>query len=498
MRTHGDVLELIRQANPLPECDRLDPDEASAGIAAIEAAWQQDTQGSPPRSRSRWPGFLGIRNVRAMVATATITVILIGGPVILLQLRETAVEEGTATTIPTTVTTTPVTTGPPSPTTTIAPRIVVQMPGLTSTQTAPSAGLEDEFIEIVIVGGPGFIAVGTTQVCETTDGVFRCINNGAVWVSPDGFVWDKIDDPTVFTPSDTAWGGQGNFQWINDVTAGPLGVVAVGSDGSERAVWVSLDGLDWSRITSEELGDSNGSLKAVAYGGPGYVAVGSGVWVSEDGMTWTRVEDPDLDTGREPAEIWTLAATSSGFLAAGDIGFDEGMEGQGTGNRPALWFSADGLDWERLPDSTLERYGIDRLSTHLPMAVRGSNTEFLIVGEGWEEGMGMWTSVDGRAWDEVDVSYMGSSQETGSVDHIGTHWDGSRWVSVGFEESTGTVWVSFELGVPWQPVGRIELGDIPYDITGVTATESQLVITLATWENRGRDRIFIWTGTWNE
>lgn len=498
MNTTGDVLELVRRANPVPDLDWFDPDEAAAGIAVIEAAWQRETKSSPVESRAGRYNPMSLRYSRPFLAAALITLVLIGGPMIVGDRRGTPVVEESTITTPATETTAPAVTTETAatPTTTTLPAIVT-MPGLTFTQAPHIAGFDDGFINKIITGGPGLIAVGTTQVCGTTDGEFGCVVDGAVWVSSDGLSWELVDDPTVFTGSEDAR-YQGATQWISDVTSGPLGIIAVGYDGYDGAVWVSPGGLVWSRVPSETLGAATTqSLNAVASGGPGLVAVGrvgsdAAVWVSEDALTWTRVEDPDLDTGREPTEIWTLGATANGFLGAGEIGFDEGMAGQGTGTRPIMWFSADGLDWERITGDTLKRYGVDGISS-----IQGGD-RFLIIGE-TEDGEGIWTSEDASTWQKIDVPYMDSSDKVGSVDHIGTRWDGSRWVSVGFEESTGTVWASFELGVPWQPVGHIEIGDIPYDIMDVTATKSGVVIALATWENNDQDmRAVIWNGTWDE
>ncbi len=69
---------------------------------------------------------------------------------------------------------------------------------------------------------------------------------------------------------------------------------------------------------------------------------------------------------------------------------------------------------------------------------------------------------------------------------------------MGFEKTTATVWASFELGVPWQPVGQIAMGKVLFDITDVIATEFGVVIALTTQENNYQDmQTVIWTGTWD-
>jgi hypothetical protein len=72
----------------------------------------------------------------------------------------------------------------------------------------------------VTVGGPGLVAVGAEQ----TSG------HAVVWTSPDGITWSRVpDDEAVFVGTDRS---DPNGQWMNGVTAGGPGLVAVGADGT--------------------------------------------------------------------------------------------------------------------------------------------------------------------------------------------------------------------------------------------------------------------------
>ena len=101
--------------------------------------------------------------------------------------------------------------------------------------------------------------------------------------------------------------GSDGSQEMNGVTSWEGGFVAVGADGSDigrnAAVWVSADGLEWSRVVDPDGLDNDGwqSMNAVVAGGRGFVAVGTSapglhkddaaVWTSVDGQHWSRVAD---------------------------------------------------------------------------------------------------------------------------------------------------------------------------------------------------------------
>ena len=85
-------------------------------------------------------------------------------------------------------------------------------------------------------------------------------------------------------------------QWMGSVTVGGPGLVAVGWDGPNEAVWTSPDGISWSRVPDDAVfsGAGNQEMSSVTVGAPGLVAVGSDqsggdadvpVWTSPDGIS---------------------------------------------------------------------------------------------------------------------------------------------------------------------------------------------------------------------
>ena len=121
----------------------------------------------------------------------------------------------------------------------------------------------------VAVGGPGVVAVGGDSSGGETDA------NAAVWISPDGVAWTRVaDDGAIF--------GGASYQEMWGVGADGPGVVAVGYDASGRdvaaAVWVSADGITWSRVAHDEAvfgGPGDQDMAAVARLGDRLVVVGN-------------------------------------------------------------------------------------------------------------------------------------------------------------------------------------------------------------------------------
>ena len=164
-------------------------------------------------------------------------------------------------------------------------------------------GLQD--MKSVITGGPGLVAVGSSESDENP--------SAAVWTSSDGITWSRV-------PHDEAVFGGEDSQEMTSVTAGGPGLVAVGSDASggvpDGAVWTSPDGITWSRVPHDEVvfgGERFQTMNSVTTGGPGLVAVGS--------------DGPPLGPD---AAVWVLARKVSSSEAQRH--FEAGLELQGKEN----------------------------------------------------------------------------------------------------------------------------------------------------------------------
>lgn len=208
-----------------------------------------------------------------------------------------------------------------------------------------------------------------------------------------------------------------------------------GSDAIPHAVWESADGLSWRRI---DLGlpAALGSVNVVV-GSAGYLLSGirfdtgrDELWLSPDGRQWELVRELPPRNGPLYEDIQRIAAGAEGFVAAGIresapylIASSDGREWFEAPDQPALhqigapprigaiggewviphgnavWHSADGLNWEA--SGTMGGSGYDAA-----LASTGAELFLTMASPAGMPGVvptGVWSSVDGRAWERADL-----------------------------------------------------------------------------------------------
>jgi hypothetical protein len=279
----------------------------------------------------------------------------------------------------------------------------------------------DSSMEMVIGGGPGFVAVGSSG------------SSAAVWSSVDGAGWSRalgVDDAS----------GTGYERWMSAVAVGGPGLVAVGGETStgrnppyreddaatwtydgDAAVWTSVDGSMWARVPHDEDIFGSARLWTVVAGGPGVVAVGDdvqhdafGVWVSNDGLSWSRVPvDESVFAG---ATVENVVAGGPGLVAVGHTG--PGLDREyldwksiDKDSDAVVWVSSDGTAWSRVPhDESV--FGGDGLVAMYDVTVGGPG---LVAVGGGSQGAVVWTSGDGLVWvrQPHNESIFGPSWEEG-------------------------------------------------------------------------------------
>lgn len=189
------------------------------------------------------------------------------------------------------------------------------------------------------------IAVGTE--------VGRSDRDPVVWSSSEGAQWQRValDVP----PADQA---------LSLAAAGARGFAAAGTSRQAEAVFplllTSLDGIAWRMVDTGPASDfgATATITALAVGADGMVAVGAvasdtedgAIWFSADGVGWQRVPLATTGSGPGNQRFTSVVLSRTGLVAAG---LDErtGREA------PMIWHSQDGRAWERRPPDNVLGFG---------------------------------------------------------------------------------------------------------------------------------------------
>lgn len=200
----------------------------------------------------------------------------------------------------------------------------------------------DAWMQDVAVEGDRLVAVGSIALSMGPNS-YRY--DPVMWTSTDGTTWVEVDlDLNVFTETTefrSVAAGPSGFVAVGRYLQ--TGSCCLETPG----LWWSNDGLEWSSVSQGHDAfvadrESDFGVHAVAAGAGGYVAVGvdsrcryfprvcpvaeAAVWVSADGRNWARVSsDPVFRVGRTgPILMRAVAAWGSRFVAAGEYWAYEG------------------------------------------------------------------------------------------------------------------------------------------------------------------------------
>ncbi len=281
----------------------------------------------------------------------------------------------------------------------------------------------------------GFVAVGY-------DGT---LDAAAVWWSTDGTTWQRSPYDTSFAKAE-----------MDDVAEGPQGTIAVGHADNgydlDSAVWIGA-GNTWSGVPEDPAvfgGSGDQYMKAIAAGGPGWVAVGSAeygdaaVWTSVDGMNWMRVPHDEAVFGGAQSQV--MAGVTAGGPGVVAVGSDRGLDAA------AVWTSVDGVNWARVPHDEAVFGGPALQSME---AVTAGGPGLVAVGSdssGADSDAAVWTSVNGLTWTRVphDETVFGGSEDQVMKDVTA---GGPGLIAVGFDQKgadqDAAVWTSVD-GLTWE------------------------------------------------
>jgi hypothetical protein len=286
-------------------------------------------------------------------------------------------------------------------------------------------GPGDQVIWDLVATGARLIAVGS----ETRDPELSDRVDPAVWTSDDGLEWVRVRD------EDLAGSGRSGIWTVS--THGEV-VVAGGESNGRAVVWTSPQGTDWSpAIAIDPDLDSVGAVLGLHSTSTGLIAVGvddldGAIWSSVEGVSWVRSSGAAV--GGEGHQSIRAAAEIDGtvIVVGGDSQHDEiHLLGKGGtwNDTAAVWRRHGGETWHRVED--------DALVGGFALGATNWHGKFVVVGiaPGDEPGdldAAMWTSDDGLSWNRVASQQLVGDGYQDILDAIEFE---SRLVAVGGDDA---------------------------------------------------------------
>jgi hypothetical protein len=236
----------------------------------------------------------------------------------------------------------------------------------------------------------GIYVVAGTSTAEVPDSD-AVVTQAIALRSVDGRTWNDVALPDAE--------GLG----MPAVLPGPdRGFLLYGMRSDEQGAWEisvlrSTDGAEWKGVQTDL--PANLFLVDIVKGDQGYVLlseanydVGASLWFSPDGVSWERTHD--LSEASQWIQIADLAAGDDGFVAFG-------MHADAVGGQ---WLrssvvSADGRQWVDID----QPFGDESPMMQPEVAVSAFRDGWVAATPQWDATARLWRSPDGRSWDEVET-----------------------------------------------------------------------------------------------
>jgi hypothetical protein len=278
---------------------------------------------------------------------------------------------------------------------------------------------------------------------------------------------------TQTSPRGPVAGGPGPSGSTSSLPAGTSGAAGALIVDAVPAIdpepWAAVDWREVPKALGRDPEPGLDRVDGLVAGGPGLVGWGrihqqgrnqfndmGAVYQSANGIDWTVIP---VDAGvgrRDTSEIQLVASGPAGVVTFGDVCCTDE-------ERPALWRSADGRTWQRLPypAGLGPAGGLTRLV---------ATVDHYVLSGRWNGAAAMWTSKDGATWTAVDGTAAGFGPGTiadvartpdglvaaGWLDVNGTYdgavWtsgDGEHWKRIPADILVGPADTVVERVVPW-------------------------------------------------
>ena len=301
----------------------------------------------------------------------------------------------------------------------------------------------------------GLLGIGNWLTSEAPDGTKR---HPTIWTSGDGGTWERLPDGQAFVSRRDRW-----EESVLDVVANQRGFVSVGveqfddASSADAAAWFSPDGTTWTRAkVADGVGRTMDQVVAtadgfVAIGEAGYdfhagFGAGTAIWTSANGQTWARL--PERESPPRGTALRSVVAGAGEYFASASFEVSQGEEPQ---PRPpvidGIWRSPDAVHWKPVAGTPLD-------TGDVVVVPNG----FIAMGS--TDGSGVtsavaWRSMDGRTWVRfalprppdvpAGVSIYGGRLVNGPAGLVAFGERDDDFSTVGWSSADGTVWIPLGL-----------------------------------------------------
>ncbi len=270
-------------------------------------------------------------------------------------------------------------------------------------------------VRAVAESGGRIVAVGWTDELPNATAV--------VWTTTDLLTWHATRLP-VPPQSDT-------YSDVFGVAAGPAGFLAYGYAGTSSEFWMSADGLSWTVLATSGL-PAEPPIEALYGLADGWMITGSlsdrsVIWKSShDGsvwkQTWSGPAGGGFTSGTQYSSLGPIVKASDGsYVSFGGVGVATG----GPAAVPSdmlIWTSSDELSWTK-SDRVKSPGWIVGFGTGPEGYVAAGQPVIGLSGEQGYAPLGVWTSTNGRIWQQ-----LAGLESVGSIEVLSVVGDGAHVV----------------------------------------------------------------------
>jgi hypothetical protein len=268
------------------------------------------------------------------------------------------------------------------------------------------------------------------------------LSGGEIWRT-DGTNWEQVASSGLGDANNLGFFSAAVFKDELYTASGNL-PPSIGGSGNGLEVWKSASGASgtWQQVNTDGFGRGATWLESTLevfhdklYVGLSRVVDNTGataeLWQTEDGLHWTAVFTDSL--GNPNNTYISAMAVHKGWFYIGFRNVQSGGQ---------LWRSENGTDWEVVFDDGLGNPKNGRLYGLLPYG-----DQLILVFSNYETGVQVWQSPDGLSWSPINEAGWGNPdfKIADYFDNAAVVFQNSLYIGASNPNSGGVIWQRLHL-----------------------------------------------------